>query len=132
MFYEAQRSGRLPSSNITSWRGDSALKDGEDIGHDLTGGYYDAGDFVKFHFPMAYTTTVLVWGIIKYRDAYREAGQYQYALDSIRWATGYFIKCHPDMYELNLYGQVGDGNVDHSCWGRPEDMTMKRPAFKIT
>ena len=27
--------------------------------------------------------------------------------------------------------QVGDGHVDHAFWGRPEDMTMARPAFKI-
>ncbi|KAM7465502.1 hypothetical protein LguiB_013064 [Lonicera macranthoides] len=26
---------------------------------DLTGGYYNAGDNVKFNFPMAYTTTML-------------------------------------------------------------------------
>ena len=28
--------------------------------------------------------------------------------------------------------QVADGDVDHAYWGRPEDMTMKRPPFKIT
>lgn len=27
--------------------------------------------------------------------------------------------------------QVGDGMIDSSSWGRPEDMTMSRPAFKI-
>lgn len=37
---------------------------------------------------------------------------------------------------MSLYAnsplQVGDGHVDHAYWGRPEDMTMNRPAFKIT
>ena len=42
-FYEAQRSGKLPNSNRDSWRNDSALNDGQDVGLDLTGGYYDAG-----------------------------------------------------------------------------------------
>ena len=42
-FYEAQRSGKLPSNNRVSWRNDSALDDGKDVGLDLTGGYYDAG-----------------------------------------------------------------------------------------
>ena len=28
--------------------------------------------------------------------------------------------------------QVGDGNADHGWWGRPEDMTMSRPSFKVT
>ena len=41
MFYEAQRSGKLPKNNRIPWRGDSGLKDGCDVGHDLTGGWYD-------------------------------------------------------------------------------------------
>ena len=27
--------------------------------------------------------------------------------------------------------QVGDGHADHAQWGRPEEMTIARPAFKI-
>lgn len=42
-FYEAQRSGRLPSTNRVSWRNDSSVNDGSDVGLDLSGGYYDAG-----------------------------------------------------------------------------------------
>jgi hypothetical protein len=42
-FYEAQRSGHLPSTKRTSWRNDSAVQDGQDVNLDLTGGYYDAG-----------------------------------------------------------------------------------------
>ena len=42
-FYEAQRSGRLPSTKRVSWRNDSAVNDGSDVGLDLSGGYYDAG-----------------------------------------------------------------------------------------
>src|SRR6267154_3015270 len=38
-FYEAQRSGRLPTTNRVSWRNDSALKDGSDVSLDLSGGY---------------------------------------------------------------------------------------------
>lgn len=41
LFYEAQRSGKLPSNNRIPWRGDSALKDGSDVSKDLTGGWYD-------------------------------------------------------------------------------------------
>ena len=43
LFYEAQRSGKLPRNNRIPWRGDSALKDGQDVKKDLSGGYYDAG-----------------------------------------------------------------------------------------
>ena len=36
-FYEAQRSGKLPSSNRVSWRNSSTLNDGKDVGLDLSG-----------------------------------------------------------------------------------------------
>ena len=41
LFYEAQRSGRLPADNRVSWRGDSGLQDHGAGGEDLTGGWYD-------------------------------------------------------------------------------------------
>ncbi|CAN6236963.1 unnamed protein product [Urochloa humidicola] len=48
LFFEAQRSGKLPPGQRVTWRGDSALSDGSADGADLAGGYYDAGDNVKF------------------------------------------------------------------------------------
>ena len=42
LFYEAQRSGDLPESEMRiKWRKDSALNDRGNNGEDLTGGYYD-------------------------------------------------------------------------------------------
>nr|BAH22180.1 beta-1,4-endoglucanase [Metaphire hilgendorfi] len=130
LFYEAERSGDLPANNRIDYRGDSALGDRGNGGQDLTGGWYDAGDHVKFGFPMAFSTTTLAWGILEFRAAYEAAGQYSYALDSIRWPLDYFIKAH--VSDNEFYGQVGDGNADHSYWGRPEDMIMARPAWSIT
>nr|AMH40372.1 glycoside hydrolase family 9 [Medauroidea extradentata] len=130
LFYEAQRSGKLPSDQRVKWRKDSALNDKGNNGEDLTGGYYDAGDFVKFGFPMAYTITVLSWGIIDYEDVYKSTGNLEYAQKAIKWGTDYFLKAH--VSENELYGQVGQGSSDHSYWGRPEDMKMARPAYKIT
>src|SRR6185295_17880792 len=72
-FYEAQRSGALPAANRINWRGDSGLRDGADVGHDLTGGWYDAGDHVKFGFPMAASATMLAWGIVEYRAGFTAA-----------------------------------------------------------
>jgi endoglucanase len=48
-FYDAQKSGKLPSSNRVSWRNDSATNDGQDVHLDLTGGYYDAGGTCNVH-----------------------------------------------------------------------------------
>nr|WP_150266532.1 glycoside hydrolase family 9 protein [Paenibacillus tepidiphilus] len=128
-FYETQRSGDLPANNRVQWRGDSALQDGADVGHDLTGGWYDAGDHVKFGFPMAYTATMLAWSVYEYKDGYVQAGQYEEILDNIRWATDYFIKAHTAPNEL--WGQVGNGTADHNWWGPAEVMQMARPAYKI-
>lgn len=35
-----------------------------------------AGDFVKFGFTMASTTTILAWGYLSYKDAYEEVSKY--------------------------------------------------------
>jgi endoglucanase len=129
-FYEAQRSGDLPASNRVNWRGDSGLNDGADVGRDLTGGWYDAGDHVKFGLPMAASATMLAWGIVDYRSAYTSTGQLNTALDQLRWATDYFIKAHPSANEL--YGQVGNGGLDHAWWGPAEVMQMARPAYRVT
>jgi len=73
-----------------------------------------------------------------YRNKYRLyvqtqpmlAGELENGRRAVRWATDYFLKAHVAPNEL--YVQVGRGDLDHSVWGRPEDMTMPRPAFKIT
>ncbi|WP_055108329.1 glycoside hydrolase family 9 protein [Paenibacillus ihumii] len=128
-FYEAQRSGKLPDNNRVEWRGDSGLQDGADVGHDLTGGWYDAGDHVKFGFPMAYTATMLAWSVYEYREGFEQSGQLEYILDNIRWATDYFMKAHTAPNEF--WGQVGNGTADHNWWGPAEVMPMQRPAYKI-
>jgi endoglucanase len=129
-FYEAQRSGVLPADNRVNWRGNSGVTDGADVGHDLTGGWYDAGDHVKFGFPMAASATMLAWGLVDYRDGFARAGQLTAALRNLRWVTDYFIKAHTAPNEL--WGQVGRGGTDHNWWGPAEVMQMARPAFRIT
>ena len=104
LFYEAERSGKLPTDNRIPYRGDSALGDRGDNGEDLTGGWYDAGDHVKFGFPMAYSTAVLAWGLVEYRDAYQASGELDNMLDCIKWPLDYFIKAHTAKFEF--YGQV--------------------------
>ena len=130
LFYEAQRSGKLPANNRIPWREDSALNDQGQMGEDLTGGWYDAGDHVKFNFPQAASVTVLAWGILSFWDGYVQAGELDNVLDSIKWPLEYLLKCH--VAPNKFYAQVGNGHVDHAYWGRPEDMTMDRPAYFIS
>ncbi|XP_023642488.1 endoglucanase 14 [Capsella rubella] len=129
LYFEAQRSGKLPMKQRVTWRGDSALRDGSDVHVDLTGGYYDAGDNMKFGFPLAFTTTMLAWSSIEMSSQLKSHKEYQHVLVALKWATDYLIKAHPQPNVL--YGQVGDGNSDHGCWMRPEDMTTPRPSYRI-
>ena len=133
LFIEAQRSGPLTADSRLEWRGDSAVNDGANVGMDLSGGYYDAGDHMKFGFPMAASMTLLSWGVEAYRDAYSAIGQLDEALDAIKWGTDYILKAHVTDASgtQEFWGQVGNPTFDHSYWGAPEDMTMDRPAFKI-
>jgi endoglucanase len=127
-FYDAQRSGRLPAGNRVSWRGDSALGDGQDAGVDLTGGFYDAGDHVKFGLPFEFSMTMLAWGVVDNQGAYQS--QLPYVTSNLRWGADWLVKAHPQPNVL--YGQVGKGDEDHRWWGPAETMTMPRPAYKIT
>lgn len=129
-FYEAQLSGPKPAWSRVEWRGDSGLTDGADVGKNLTGGWYDAGDHVKFGFPMAASTTLLAWGGITYRTGYANSAQLPYLLNNLRWVADYFVKAHTAPNEL--YGQVGNGSQDHAWWGPAEVMPMARPAYKIS
>lgn len=129
LFYELQRSGDLPEEGRCNWRGDSGLTDGADVGIDLTGGLYDAGDHVKFNLPMAYTSSTLAWSVYEDRENYEESGQLEYLLETIRWVNDYMMKCHPE--KEVFYYQVGDGNADHSWWGPAEVLPMNRPSYKV-
>jgi len=102
---------------------------GKDVNLDLTGGYYDAGDNVKFNFPQASALTLLAWSGIEFAEGYKKAGQWEQFLDMIKWGTDYFIKCHSSKNEL--YAQVGDGMVDHGHWYPPEYINYDYPSFKI-
>lgn len=88
--------GKLPKHNNVSWRGNSCLQDGKSdsssISKDLIGGYYDAGDAIKFHFPQAFAMTMLSWSVIEYSAKYESAGELNHVKDIIKWGTDYFLK----------------------------------------
>lgn len=127
-FLDVQRSGKLEDNPI-SWRGNSALKDGNQAKIDLSKGMFDAGDHMKFGFPMAFTATVLSWTILEYGDQMDKVNQLEPAEDSLRWITDFLVNAHPS--ENVLYVQVGDPVADHKCWNRPEDMTEPRPLTQV-
>ncbi|RID58105.1 hypothetical protein BRARA_F01424 [Brassica rapa] len=127
-FFDIQKSGKLENNKIT-WRGDSGLEDGSEAGLDLSKGLYDAGDHMKFGFPMAFTATLLSWSILEYGHHMDSVNQLDPAKDSLKWITDFLIHAHPSANLL--YIQVGDPETDHKCWDRPETMSTKRTLTKI-
>ncbi|GFQ05804.1 endoglucanase 9 [Phtheirospermum japonicum] len=133
LFFEGQRSGKLPSMQRMDWRGDSALSDGAKAGVDLTGGYYDAGDNVKFNFPMAFTTTMLSWSVIEFGGKLVKTGQLKSAREAVKWGTDYLLKCASKVRSDNkLFVGVANPTLDHNCWERPEDMDTDRSVYSVT
>ncbi|KAH9059033.1 family 9 glycosyl hydrolase [Lactarius vividus] len=128
-FYEAQRSGRLPSTKRISWRNDSAVNDGSDVGLDLSGGYYDAGGYVKSTFPLSFSIMSICWGAIDFGRGYDLANQTAYLDDMLRWGLDWLIKAHPA--SRTLYVQVADANLDKAYWGGDLSIPKDRPSYQI-
>ncbi|KAI4323866.1 hypothetical protein L6164_023441 [Bauhinia variegata] len=95
----------------------------------MVGGYYDAGDNVKFHFPMAFTSTMLAWSVIEFGNLM--GSDVQHALEALRWGANYFLKATKGVPNL-VVGQVGDPYSGHGCWERPEDMDTLRTTYYLT
>lgn len=135
LFYRAQRSGDLSAAgfNPIPWRrAPSFLTDGADVGVDLSGGYFDAGDFIKFGQPAAFTMSILAWSGLVFAESLQRAGALEELKRAVRWGTDYMLQAarHVDR-ACTYYAQVGRGaadgcrhdacKYDHGYWGRPED-----------
>ena len=137
LFLESNRSGSLTPDNRLEWRSDSTTNDGSTVGRDLEGGYFDAGDHVKFGQPMAASVNMLAWGGVEYKQAYAQSGQLDELQKAVKWGTDYFLKAHETSggKTSKLWVQVGEGGSgnDHGYWGAPESVEANttRNAFAI-
>ncbi|UJR11843.1 hypothetical protein I4U23_016023 [Adineta vaga] len=122
LFYESQRSGRLPANKRISWRDDSMLTDSGSNGEDLTGGYFTKGGLAKESHNMAGFTTLLAWVQLII--------MMHYIRDAIQWSTDYLMKAH--VSERVFYTSVGDRETDKSFWSRPESVPSSRPSHAMT
>jgi endoglucanase len=151
-FFEAQQSGALEATNRVPWRGPAHLDDGKDVGRDLSGGWYDAGDLWKSNTTMAFATSMLAWSAVQFPKAYDKTAQWEELRDSLRHVNDYFLRCivdptPDDLKNFNgyeLYVDVGgfytDGSGNeqpepsvHSMWAAPEvtDGFTLREATKV-
>lgn len=113
---------------------------------DLTGGWHDAGDHVKFGLPGSYSASTIGWGYYEFRDDYIDMGLQKHVEDELRWINDYFMKAtflDDNDHVIAYCYQVGEGNNDHNYWCAPElqvdntfvassSCAVKRPAYFAT
>ncbi len=101
--------------------------DGEDL--DVTGGWHDAGDYLKFHLTHGYTTAMLLAAYERHPAAFG-GGPVPAVLAEARIGLDWMTKLWDSRRRI-LYYQVGDGS-DHDEWRMPEgddDGPRRRKAF---
>ena len=129
-FYDANKcGGDAGENNAFSWRGACHVNDGKDVGLDLSGGYHDCGDHVKFGQTQVYAASVLGWSYYSYKDSFTSSGSEEKTIQTLKHFTDYLLKCHPNMF--TFYYQIGDGGQDHSYWGAPEAQGDRNVIFKV-
>ncbi len=100
LFYEGQQSGELPTWNQLlyakpgGWKKAAHLEDGKDIGANLAGGYYDAGDYLKCAHPLAWGTANLALSLLEFRDAVTASGTWDIGLRNIKYGLDWLMKAH--------------------------------------
>ena len=110
-FYECQQANELPEWNRVEWKGDCTMDDF------IKKGWYDAGDHVKFNLPMAYSASMLAWGLYMYGDGVEKIGQYEIYQNNLEYVLDYLADC--DLGDEAVI-QVGNGTEDHTWWGPVE------------
>lgn len=157
-FYDANQCGCEVDDNCLTWRGnchtydseaslDKATKlsssaksviqsqNGGSSTVDLSGGYHDAGDHVKFNITMAFNASSLGWAYYAYPEAFKDTGTEGHLFYVLRETADYLMKST----FLNDSGEVAaichtvaDGNVDHNIWTAPETQTYERATYWLT
>lgn len=129
-FLGAQRCG-----NTGSWiHGACHTTDGQSQGKDLTGGWHDCGDYIKFHHTGPFTALMFLTGYdnfsVAYADNYSQLNSAPPSngipdiLDEVKIETDYLIKC----VETNkVYWQVSDGK-DHNSFSEPVTQSSESQA----
>ncbi|KAF8914060.1 glycoside hydrolase family 9 protein [Gymnopilus junonius] len=128
-FYDEQRSGTLPSTNRVPWRNDSLIYEGLDVGIDLIGGFYDAGDYSKDTFPLSFVLTSICWGATDFGKGYDLANQTAYLDDTLRWGLDWLIKAHPNASSLVVF--IANADKDNTYWGGDRSIPSPRSVYLI-
>jgi len=109
-----------------SWlHGACHTTDGQAVNKDLTGGWHDCGDYIKFHVTSGYTALTYLYAYDKFPETYLDlyspkmsappSNEIPDVLDEVKFQTDYLIRC---VDGSTIYWEVG-GKNDHNSFNEP-------------
>lgn len=113
----------------------SVLDPNNDGTMDLSGGWHDAGDHVKFGLPQGYAASTLGWGYYEFKADFIASGQQKHLLDQLKWVADYMLRAtfrNSSGAVVAFAYQVGEGSIDHTVWNSSELKGDARPAYFAT
>jgi endoglucanase len=127
-FYDVQRAGTLPDDFRISWRNNSVPNDGSDVNLNLSGGHFDAGNYIKATFPLCFVITQIAWGAMMYGQAYESSRQSAYLDETLRTMIDFVMTASstPDQIVVLI-------GTDDFYWGGDQNIPLNdRPSFVVT
>ena len=152
-FFDSNACGKNITDGPLTWRGDCHTYDAEaSVGSldgslksvvdpdgdgkvDVSGGWHDAGDHIKFNLTIGFGLSSL--GMSEYfnEGIYEKVGARDHLEYEMRWGADYLMKTtylDDSGNVAAIAGTVADGNVDHGIWSAPEVQTYDRPVYWLT
>lgn len=98
---------------------------------DVSGGYHDAGDHLKFSNTMGYSCTNLAWSYFENPDSYKETGSEDHLLYILKKMCDYFMKVTylDDSGNVIAFCYMVGDDQDHNIRTAPEVQTQNRPTY---
>ncbi len=102
---------------------------------DVSGGYHDAGDHVKFNLTMGFAASSLAMSYYMNPGAYEKANCEAHLREVLKKTCDYLMKTTYLDASGNVYAVCGtvSNQTDHNIeWGIPENQTYNRPTYWLT
>ncbi len=155
-FYDANECGTNVDSGSLSWRSNCHTYDAETsidsavgLGNsekelikqatgsstvDVSGGYHDAGDHVKFNLTMGFNATSLGWTYFEYPEVFKETNTEAHLLDILRNTCDYLMKTTylTDSGDVFAFCYNVSDSGDHEYWSSPEVQNYTRKTYWAT
>jgi len=151
--YDANACGNGITDGPLTWRGDchtydsaasvgsldgslkSAVDPDGDGKVDVSGGFHDAGDHIKFNLTIGFGMNSLALSEYLNPGVYEKAGCKDHLIYELKWGADYLMKTTFLDSSGNVAAiahVVANGGEDHAIWSAPEAQTYARPIYWLT